>query len=123
MILLLLGAPGSGKGTISSKLIEKHNFKQISTGDLLRAEVKSGSKLGKQIDGIIKSGNFVSADLVNNLVKTYVNKYKKAKKNIVLDGYPRNIEQAKYLSTYTKVDKVVELVVVDKLLVKRIVGR
>ncbi|MDR2821816.1 MAG: nucleoside monophosphate kinase [Mycoplasmataceae bacterium] len=123
MILLLLGAPGSGKGTVSSILIEKHGFRQISTGDLLRAEVKSGSQLGKEIDAIMKSGAFVSADLVNNLVKTYIKQYQEQGKNIVLDGYPRNIEQANFLSTYANVDKVAQLVVDHQVLIDRISGR
>jgi adenylate kinase len=123
MILLLLGAPGSGKGTISNVLIDKFNFEHISTGDLLRAEVASGSQLGKEIDAIMKSGKFVSADLVNNLVKTYLNKYTADGKSVILDGYPRNVEQAKYLDTYTKIDAVAELVVDKELLINRVVGR
>ncbi|MDR1850515.1 MAG: nucleoside monophosphate kinase [Mycoplasmataceae bacterium] len=123
MIVLLLGAPGSGKGTVSSILINKYDFRQISTGDLLRAEVKSGSELGKQIDEIMKSGNFVSAELVNNLVKEYIGKYKEQGKNIVLDGYPRNIDQANFIATYANIDKVIELYVPEDILIKRLTGR
>jgi len=123
MVILLIGAPGSGKGTISSKLIEENKFKQISTGDLLREEVASGSKLGKEINEIMKSGKFVSSELVNNLVKTNIEKAKKAGLNIVLDGYPRNIDQAKYLATYCKIDKVIELAIKEKILIERITGR
>ncbi|GMO14664.1 MAG: adenylate kinase [Mycoplasmoidaceae bacterium] len=123
MILLLLGAPGSGKGTASSCLIDEHGFKQISTGDLLRAEVKSGSILGKEIDETMKSGKFVSAELVNNLVQTYITKYTQAGNNIVLDGYPRNVEQADYLAKYAKIDKVAQLDVPTDLLVSRMSGR
>ncbi|MDR2636654.1 MAG: adenylate kinase [Mycoplasmataceae bacterium] len=123
MILLLLGAPGSGKGTISSILISKHGFRQISTGDLLREEVASGSALGKQIDEIMKSGKFVSADLVNNLVKERITQYEQQKKSIVLDGYPRNVEQANFLAKYVNIDKVVELHVDQETLLKRLGGR
>jgi len=123
MVILLIGAPGTGKGTISNILIHKYNFKQISTGDLLREEVASGSKLGQEINEIMKSGKFVSADLVNNLVKTNIEKAKANKQNIVLDGYPRNVEQALYLATYCKIDRVFSLVVDEKLLIKRLVGR
>jgi adenylate kinase len=123
MTLLLLGAPGSGKGTISSILISKHGFRQISTGDLLREEVASGSELGKEIDEIMKSGKFVSAELVNNLVKDRILQYKAQGKNIVLDGYPRNIEQANFLATYANIDKVIELHVDREVLLKRLSGR
>jgi adenylate kinase len=123
MVLLLLGAPGSGKGTISNSLIANHDFKQISTGDLLREEVNSGSKLGKEIDEIIKTGKFVSSELVNNLVKDNINKYKKMGKNIVLDGYPRNIDQANFLATYCDIDKVVLIEVSNELIIKRIIAR
>jgi len=122
MILLLLGAPGSGKGTLSAILME-NGWAHISTGDLLREEVASGSDLGKEIDSIMKSGKFVSADLVNNLVKTNIEKLQQQGKNIILDGYPRNLEQAKYIETYTQIDRVVEIKVEDAIIIDRVVGR
>jgi adenylate kinase len=123
MILLLLGAPGAGKGTISGILIEQYGFKQISTGDLLREEVKSGSELGKQLSAIMQSGQLVSADLVNNLVKSKIIQYKAEGKNIVLDGYPRSVEQAEYLSSFENVDKVAQLIVDTDTLITRLTGR
>jgi adenylate kinase len=123
MIVLLLGAPGSGKGTISNYLINNYNYKQISTGDLLREEIASGSKLGKEFDEITKLGKFVSSDLVNSLVKNKINEYKKQNLNIILDGYPRNTEQADFLSTYCKIDMVAEISVSNELIIKRITGR
>jgi len=122
MILLLLGAPGSGKGTLSSYLMEQ-GYAHISTGDLLREEVASGSELGKELKALMDQGKFASAEVVNNLVKTNLTKLQKEGKDIILDGYPRNVEQAKYLETYTNIDKVVEIVVPDSLIIKRIVGR
>ncbi|MDR2568615.1 MAG: nucleoside monophosphate kinase [Mycoplasmataceae bacterium] len=123
MVLILVGAPGAGKGTVSNILIEKYNFAQISTGDLLRAEVASGSELGKELSAIMESGKFVSPELINKLVKDNINKLVSSGKNIVLDGYPRNVEQAKYLDTYTNVDKVAAIEVPSELLIKRLSGR
>lgn len=119
----MLGAPGSGKGTVSNILIEKHNFKHISTGDLLRQEVKTGSESGKTIDMIMKSGGLVSDEIVNNLVKSKINECKSKGYDVVLDGYPRTVEQAEYLNTYTNVDKVAELIVDKEILIDRISSR
>jgi adenylate kinase len=123
MILLLLGAPGAGKGTISAELVSNYDFRQISTGDLLREEVASGSELGKRLDDIMKSGQLVSAELVNELVKNKITTYQGLGKNIILDGYPRNLAQAEYLDTYAHVDKAVNLEVDKNLLMKRLTGR
>jgi adenylate kinase len=123
MILLLLGAPGAGKGTVSNILTKGGKFKTISTGELLRAEVNSGSKLGKKLSEIMKSGQLVSSDIVNNLVKSKILQYVKQKTNVILDGYPRSVDQAKFLDTFTKIDLVANLKADKKSLVKRLTGR
>ncbi len=93
--LILLGAPGSGKGTQANKLISEFGYNHISTGDLLRAEVKKASDLGKEVDTIINSGNLVSDEIVLKLLKSNCN----INENIyIFDGFPRNLEQAKALS-------------------------
>ena len=93
--LILLGAPGSGKGTQANKLISEFGYNHISTGDLLRAEVKKASELGKEVETIINSGNLVSDEIVLKLLKANCN----INDNIyIFDGFPRNLDQAKSLT-------------------------
>lgn len=91
MILVLIGPPGSGKGTISNYLKNKYNFVHISTGDLLREEVKSGSDLGKEIAKLIDHGQMVPDQLSLKLMKKAMNQ--SSSTNFILDGYPRNLVQ------------------------------
>merc|ERR1712168_1191429 len=93
-IIFILGGPGSGKGTQCEKIKQKYNYDHLSTGDLLRDVVKSGSELGIKIQAIMTAGQLVSDDLILCLVKDAI--YKNGNKNgVLIDGYPRNIEQAK----------------------------
>ncbi|MBT6324456.1 MAG: nucleoside monophosphate kinase [Bdellovibrionales bacterium] len=93
--LILLGAPGSGKGTQANKLISEFGYNHISTGDLLRDEVKKTSELGKEVETIINSGNLVSDEIVLKLLKANCN----INNNIyIFDGFPRNLVQAKSLT-------------------------
>ncbi len=92
--LIFLGAPGSGKGTQSSKLVESEGYGHVSTGDLLRKEIAKESELGQTIKGVMASGDLVSDELVVELLKANLDLDKKA---YIFDGYPRNIEQAKTL--------------------------
>ena len=96
MNILFLGAPGCGKGTQSKILIKEYGFPQISTGDLLREEIKAGSNLGKELQEIMSSGKFVSDELVLSLVSKKIMQ-DECKSGFILDGYPRNISQAKSL--------------------------
>ncbi|MDE6476884.1 MAG: nucleoside monophosphate kinase [Mycoplasmoidaceae bacterium] len=121
MVLVLLGAPGSGKGTLSAKLKNELGYIHLSTGDLFRKIMKSDSPLGKKINEIIQSGKLVSDDLTNELVKQELSSIQN--KNIVLDGYPRTVDQAKYLDSITKVDKAVLINVNNDIVIKRISGR
>ena len=94
--IVLLGAPGCGKGTQSKLLVEKHNFFQLSTGDLLRDQTSNkGSKYGEQIKIIMKKGDLVSDDIVINLIIEKITVLKN--ENVIFDGFPRNIKQAKVL--------------------------
>lgn len=122
MILILLGAPGAGKGTIANYLKEKYNYISISTGDVIRNEIKTNPEFAKKIKAIVAAGKLVSDDIVNELIKKFLTANKK-NKNIILDGYPRTVEQAKYLDTLVKVDRVVELNVDKKVLIQRVLGR
>lgn len=121
--ILLLGAPGAGKGTQAQTIMNLFNIPQISTGDLLRAEVKSGSELGQQLDGILKSGQLVSDDIVIRLVKEKAATPACAE-GFLLDGFPRNLAQAKLLEEANlDLDLVIEFDVPDEVIVERITGR
>ena len=127
MNILFLGAPGCGKGTQSKIIIKKYNIPQISTGDLLRLEIKSESSLGNEIKDIMASGKFVSDDLVLSLVSKKIEQ-DECKNGFILDGYPRNISQAESLDTLLK-EKNIELKhvflidVPTETLIKRCTGR
>lgn len=121
--ILLLGAPGAGKGTQAQHIINLFGIPQISTGDLLRAEVKSGSTFGQELDAILKAGQLVSDDIVLRLVKDKVNSGD-CVNGYLLDGYPRNLQQAKDLEDAgIALDLVIEFDVPDDVIVERITGR
>ncbi|RIY33578.1 adenylate kinase [Psittacicella melopsittaci] len=121
--ILLLGAPGAGKGTQAQTIMHLFNIPQISTGDLLRAEVKSGSELGNQLADILKSGQLVSDDIVTRLVKEKAAKPECAE-GYLLDGFPRNLAQAQALEAANLgLDLVIEFDVPDDVIVERITGR
>ena len=121
MVVLLLGAPGSGKGTIANFLEKEYDFFHLATGQLFRQIAKQNSVLAQKIKKIINAGKLIDDTLTNKLVKN--NLIKKKKKNIVLDGYPRTVEQAKYLNKFCKIDYVFDLCVKENIITKRIIGR
>lgn len=120
MNIILLGPPGIGKGTIAKLLQSKHKILQISTGDLVRTEIKSGSKLGKEMDALINKGFLVPDDIITEALKKAI---PKNQKNIVFDGYPRTIPQAESLQKIAKIDFVLNLVADDKVIIDRLSGR
>lgn len=120
--IILLGAPGSGKGTLSQDLL-KYNYVQISTGDLFRKKLQEDTREAKEIQAIINRGELIPDSITNNLAKQEILKNIKANKNIILDGYPRTIEQAKFLETICYIDNVIYLDVDHDVLLKRITGR
>jgi adenylate kinase len=93
--IIFIAPPAAGKGTQSDLLVKKYGYSHISTGDLLRAEVASGSELGNSLKEIMASGSLVSDEIVNELLK---NKLSSLDGNFILDGYPRTLEQAKSLT-------------------------
>lgn len=123
MKLLLLGAPGSGKGTLSEYLISKHNFAHVSTGNIFRKVIDENLEYADELKSYILKGLLVPNDLTNKIVKQELGELTKKHTNIVMDGYPRTIEQAEFLKNIFTIDKVIYLNVDSDLLVKRLTGR
>ena len=101
MNIILFGPPGAGKGTQSKYLVNKLNAFQISTGDLLREEIKKNSDIGKAITNDMNNGKFISDDIVNKLIENLIFDPKK-KNKLIFDGYPRSLSQAKNLEVLLK---------------------
>jgi len=122
MNLIILGPQGSGKGTQADLIAKKTGIAHISTGDMLRANVEEGTELGKIAEECMNKGQLVPNDITVDMLKERLNQ-EDAKKGFVLDGFPRNIEQANALDKITKIDKVVEVKVSNRESIRRIAGR
>ena len=123
MRVILLGAPGAGKGTQAKFITEKFGIPQISTGDMLRAAVKAGTELGLIAKGVMDSGGLVSDDLIINLVKERIAQ-PDCVNGFLFDGFPRTIPQAEALvKAGVELDHVLEIAVEDEEIVQRIAGR
>ena len=127
MRVILFGPPGAGKGTQAQFIVKKHNYFQLSTGNLLREEVKLKTPLGEQIEKLISNGKFVLDDTVNTLLRQSITNLK-FRDRIIFDGYPRNVEQAKnldlILSEFNQtIDHIIFLNVPRDIVEKRIMGR
>ncbi|SFQ04788.1 adenylate kinase [Pseudomonas borbori] len=123
MRVILLGAPGAGKGTQAGFITKKFAIPQISTGDMLRAAVKAGTELGLKAKSIMDSGGLVSDDLIINLVKERISQ-PDCVNGFLFDGFPRTIPQAEALKDAgVNIDHVVEIAVEDEEIVSRIAGR
>jgi len=125
--IILFGPPGAGKGTQAQLIVKKHNYFQLSTGDLLRKETKKKSELGLKIESLISKGNFVSDEIVNQLLRETISNLK-YRDRIIFDGYPRTIDQAinldELLNEFNqKAELVISLSVPREIIEKRIIGR
>ena len=127
MNVIIFGPPGAGKGTQSQNLVKKFKLFQVSTGDLLRSEIKKKSEIGKEIEEIISRGDFATDDIVNKLIKNII--FDPQKKNkLIFDGYPRSLNQAKNLdllldSSNQKINFIFFLNVNKDIIIKRIERR
>ena len=123
MRVILLGAPGAGKGTQAQFIMEAYGIPQISTGDMLRAAIKNGTELGQKVKAVMDSGALVSDDIIIELVKERIAESDCAK-GFLFDGFPRTIPQAEALrAAGIVIDHVVEIAVEDEAIVKRMSGR
>lgn len=123
MNLILMGAPGAGKGTQSEKISEKWGIPAISTGGILRAAIKEGTALGKTAKGYIDDGKLVPDEIVIGIIKEYLTS-DACKNGFILDGFPRSIPQAEALDAMgVKIDAVLSIEVTDEAIVERMSGR
>ena len=123
MRLILLGAPGAGKGTQATFICQKYGIPQISTGDMLRAAVKAGTPLGKEAKKIMDSGGLVSDDLIINLVKERITQ-PDCENGFLFDGFPRTLPQADAMKAAgVKIDYVLEIDVPFEAIIERMSGR
>lgn len=122
MKIILLGAPGSGKGTHSAKLCEKYNIPHISTGDIFRMNIRGNTPLGVKVKEYISRGELVPDSLVVDLIKDRLSK-PDCENGYLLDGFPRTVGQADALATFSKVDVALEFVLDYDVIVERVVGR
>jgi len=123
MRLILLGAPGAGKGTQAQFICEQYNIPQISTGDMLRAAIKNGSELGLKVKEIMNTGGLVSDDIIIDLVKERISE-PDCENGFLFDGFPRTIPQADAMKeANVKLDHVLEIAVPDEEIVNRLAGR
>ena len=125
--IILCGAPGSGKGTQSAFIAQKYGVQHLSTGDVLRAEIATGSKLGKQIDAIISKGNLVPDEMMLGVIENYIANLPADCKGTIFDGYPRTVSQAesldKLLKKYNMEAIMIDLMVDEQLLIQRLIER
>ena len=123
MKLILLGAPGVGKGTQAQFIMEKYGIPQISTGDMLREAIRDGTELGKQVKAVMDSGGLVTDEIIIDLVKTRIRK-KDCENGFLFDGFPRTIPQAGALEAQgIEIDSVIEIIVPDEEILSRLSGR
>lgn len=126
--IVIFGAPGSGKGTQSEKIIEEYGLFHISTGDVLREQIARGTELGKTADSYISKGQLIPDELMVDILANVLDSHEEAKKGVIFDGFPRTIAQAEALTRMlaergTQVDVVLGLEVEEQELIDRLLKR
>lgn len=125
--IILCGAPGGGKGTQSQFIVEKYGLKHLSTGEVLRAEIKSGTALGKEIDELISKGNLVPDNMMYGVIENYIANLPQDCEGTIFDGYPRTVAQAESLTIllkkYNMEAIMIDLLVDEQLLIQRLIER
>ncbi len=122
MKLIIFGPPGSGKGTYSSVIAPKYGIAKISTGDIFREEIKKGTELGKKVADYLAKGILVPEEIVKDVFKKRISE-PDARNGFILDGFPRTIEQARFLEGLTKIDAVILLHIPEDVLIEKISAR
>ncbi len=122
MNIVLLGPPGAGKGTLAALLKKELDVPHISTGDIFRSNIKEGTELGKKVQSILASGSLVPDEVTIEMVRDRLGKDDTAQ-GYILDGFPRTIAQAEALDTMDDIDAVINFVLSDEEIVKRLSGR
>ncbi|MEM2169013.1 MAG: adenylate kinase [Candidatus Bathyarchaeia archaeon] len=122
MRMIIFGPPGSGKGTYASRLMSILGVPHISTGDLVREEIRAGTDIGRVAKQYVERGELVPDEIIINLLTKRLQK-SDAEKGFILDGFPRTFKQAKYLEENFKVDLVINLVVPDEVIIQRLSNR
>jgi adenylate kinase len=125
--LILFGPPGAGKGTQCAHIAEKYGLYKLSTGDMIRSEIKDQTEIGKKVKSIVEAGKFPDSDLINEMVASTVLSLKNHK-GVVFDGYPRTLSQGQFLDSFlkengTKIDCIIMLDVDEEHLISRILTR
>ncbi|MBO4519486.1 MAG: adenylate kinase [Paludibacteraceae bacterium] len=125
--IILFGAPGSGKGTQSESIVKQYGLQHLSTGEVLRAEIATGSELGKEIDALISKGNLVPDEMMLHLIENYIANLPKHCKGTIFDGFPRTVAQAvafnSLLKKYNMTALMIDLMVDEQLVIQRLIER
>lgn len=126
--IIICGAPGCGKGTQSKLIVDKYELNHLSTGDLLRNEIKAKTELGIIADSYISNGNFVPDEMIINILQKTIDNLPKNSKGLIFDGFPRNVDQAEALEKMLKLrnmktDILIDLSVQDEELINRLLFR
>lgn len=122
MKIIFIGAPASGKGTYAKRLVKEYGLVHISTGDLIRKEIEAGNDTGKKAQEFTSKGQLVPDEIIVELLKKRISE-EDEKKGFILDGFPRNLKQAKELETITEIDKVLNFEATMETIIRRITGR